>query len=80
MTKLTLAEAIAGLPGMTIWGGIPSVAVCDSSMGEAEFGRIVAEAIDLARGSSHLILSIADTTPATANFQRLLQITELVNS
>ncbi|MCK4323151.1 MAG: hypothetical protein KAW89_01375, partial [Armatimonadetes bacterium] len=80
MTKLTLAEAIAGLPGVTIWGGIPSVAVCDSSMGEAEFGRIVAEAIDLARGSSHLILSIADTTPATANFQRLLQITELVSS
>ncbi len=80
MTKLTLAEAIEGLPGITIWGGIPSVAVCDSSMREAEFARIVDEAIDLARGSSHLILSIADTTPATANFQRLLQITELVSS
>ena len=79
MTKLTLAEAIAGLPGITIWGGIPSVAVCDSSMREAEFGRVVDEAIDLARGSSHLILSIADTTPAPANFERLLRITELVN-
>jgi len=80
MTKLTLAEAIAGLPGVTIWGGIPSVAVCDSSMSEAEFNRMVAETIELASDRSHIILSIADTTPATANFQRLVYITELVNS
>jgi len=80
MTKLTLAEVIAELPGVTIWGGIPSVAVCDSSMSEAEFQRIVNETIELARDRSHIILSIADTTPATASFQRLLYITELINN
>ncbi len=80
MTKLTLAEAIEQLPGVTIWGGIPAVAVCDSSMGEAEFNCLIEEAVDLARGQSHIILSIADTTPATANFQRVMRITELVDA
>ncbi len=76
MTKLTLAETIAALPGVTIWGGIPSVALCSASMSDAAFDRLLDETTALARGRSHLILGIADTTPPAADFQRLLKIGE----
>ena len=76
MTKVTLAEAIEALPGVTIWGGIPSVALLEESMSEGDFRRLVDEAVALARGRSHLILGIADTTPAGAKWERIDYITE----
>jgi hypothetical protein len=78
MTKLTLAQAIAALPGITIWGGIPSVALVEESMSQQDFERLIAETISLAAGRSHLILGIADTTPANASFDRLRYITRAV--
>ena len=77
MTKLTLAAGLEQLPGVTIWGGIPAVALCEASMSDADFERLVREAIGLARERSHLILGVADTTPANASFARLEHITEL---
>jgi hypothetical protein len=78
MTKLTLARAIEELPGVTIWGGIPSIAVVESAMSEADFDRLLDATLSLARGRSHLILSIADTMPADGSFERVLRITERV--
>ncbi len=75
MTKMTLAETMEQLPEMTIWGGIPSVALCEGSMSEREFDRLVNETIELAAGRSHIILGIADTTPPAASFERILKIT-----
>lgn len=80
MTKLTLAQAIAALPGITIWGGIPSVALVEESMSQAHFERLTTDTISLAAGRSHLILGIADTTPANASFDRLRYIIEAVRS
>jgi uroporphyrinogen-III decarboxylase len=76
MTKLSLAEAMEQLPGVTIWGGIPSVAVVESAMGDADFDRMLEETLSFAGGRSHLILSIADTMPADGSFERVLEITE----
>ncbi len=78
MTKLTLARAIEELPGVTIWGGIPSIAVVARAMGEADFGRLLDATLSLALGRPHLILSIADTMPADGSFERVLKITKRV--
>lgn len=79
MTKLTLAEAAAELPGVTIWGGIPSVALLEGSMDEADFLHLVGETVAFGSGRGHLILGIADTTPAAAAWGRITKITEAVN-
>jgi hypothetical protein len=80
MTKLTLAQAIHQLPGATIWGGIPSIAVIESAMSDIDFDHLLDETISLAHGRPHLILSIADTMPADGSFDRVLRITERVSS
>jgi len=78
LTRLTLAEAIEQLPGITIWGGIPSVALLPDSMSDREFERLVDDAIALVSGRPHFILGIADTTPPEANLDRILAISERV--
>jgi len=80
MTRLSLADAIEYLPGVTIWGGIPSIAVVESAMSDADFDRLLGETISLARGRSHLILSIADTMPADGSFDRVLSIAERIQA
>ncbi len=79
MTKLTLAEYLGALPGVTIWGGIPSVVLCESTMSDREFGSFVDEVLELVEGRSHFILGIGDTTPPDADFSRLERISALVN-
>lgn len=78
LTRMTLAEAVEQLPGITIWGGIPSVALLSDSMGEREFERLVDEAVALVSGRTHFILGIADTTPPEASLDRIMAITERV--
>ena len=78
MTKLTLAEALAGLPGITIWGGIPAVALLEEAMPEADFNRLLDETLSLVAGRPHFILGIADTTPIAASWGRIERITERV--
>jgi len=79
MTKLTLADVIRELPGVTIWGGIPSTAVVESAMSDADFDRLLDQTIAIARDRPHLILSIADTMPADGSFDRVQRITDRVN-
>lgn len=80
MTKVTLAQAIEQLPGVTIWGGIPSVAMIERAMPEADFERLLDETIGLARGRGHIILGIADTMPADGSVERVVRITERVTA
>jgi len=80
MTKLTLAQYLDALPGVTIWGGIPSVALVPELVPDADFHRLLADTIALARGRPHLILGIADTTPANASWERIEKITEALVS
>jgi hypothetical protein len=49
-------------------------------MNDADFDRLLDDAISLARGRSRLILSIADTMPADGSFERVLRITKRVQA
>jgi hypothetical protein len=80
MTKLTLAQFMDALPDMTVWGGIPSVALCKSSMSDRQFDRMLEETLAFATGRTHLILGIADTTPPGAEWERILTITRAINA
>jgi len=78
MTSLTLAETRAAFGDrITIWGGIPSVAVCDDSMSDEDFEALVRDIFERTDRGSHFILGIADTTPAPASFARLERIGEM---
>lgn len=75
MTKLTFKQVRDFFAGrITIMGGIPSVALLESSMSDRDFDRFLDGFFaDLGRGD-HVILGISDTTPPAADFQRILQI------
>ena len=79
MTRMTLPQFMKELPDTTVWGGIPSVALCKESMSDRDFEAMVDRTISFARGRTHLILGIADTMPPNASWDRVLRITELVS-
>jgi len=72
MTKLTLEEyrEIYGT-GITIWGGIPSVITLASSCPYDDFKAYIDRIFESCRPYNNLIFSIADTTPADADFGRI---------
>jgi len=80
MTKMTLRDFLTALPDVTVWGGIPSVALCESSMSRDDFDRLLDDTLALAAEHPRLILGIADTTPAGAGLDRILAISERVNA
>jgi hypothetical protein len=59
---------------ITIWGGVPSVIVLRSSCSEADFRRHIDGILEEARPFRRFILSVADTLPPDADFDRLLSI------
>jgi len=56
---------------VTIWGGIPSVILLKSSCSDREFRDFVQTVIKGSQPYDHIILSIADTTPPDADFDRI---------
>lgn len=76
MTSLTLKDHIDAFKGqITIWGGVPSVAVLEHSMSEVKFDHYLEDLFEnqISRGD-HLIISIADTLPPDAKFERMKKI------
>ena len=72
MTKVTLREYREFFgKRVTIWGGIPSVILLKSSYSDGEFKDFVQSIIDQSQPYDNLILSIADTTPPDAEFDRI---------
>jgi hypothetical protein len=72
MTKVSLQEYREFFgKSITIWGGIPSVMLLKSSCSDGKFREFVQSVIDRCRPYDHLILSIADTTPPDAEFDRI---------
>jgi hypothetical protein len=79
MTKLSLAELRQGFgPQVTVWGGVPSVALLPDSMSDDEFegylDHLFAEAIERDR----LILGVSDNVPPDADLRRLARIGERI--
>ena len=73
MTKLSLRETRAAFGDkITIWGGIPSTALLKETVSDREFYQIVDETLDAIGRGDHMIISVADTLPPAADFDRLL--------
>lgn len=79
MTKLPFMEYKKVLNNnITIWGGIPSVAVLDNSMSEYDFDKFIDNFFSEQIGDGkQIILSIADTVPPAANFARVEKIAKI---
>lgn len=72
MTKTTLAEMLQGLrPTITVFGGIPSVALLDSAMTDQVFEQYLDNLFASIGAGDHLILGVADNVPPDANLARL---------
>ena len=80
MTKVTLAEVRRAFQGkVTIFGGIPSVALLESTMSDDEFEGFMTKLFQEIAPGDRVILGVSDTTPPDAKFDRLLRITERVH-
>lgn len=80
MTKVTITEIIKAFKGkVTIFGGVPSVALLEESMSDEEFENFMKNLFKEIAPGDRFILGISDTTPPDAKFERLLRITEMVN-
>jgi hypothetical protein len=76
---VTVSEVKKAFQGkVTIFGGIPSVALLEESMPDAEFERFMKNLFREIAPGDRFILGISDTTPPDAKFERLLRITEMV--
>jgi hypothetical protein len=63
---------------VTIFGGVPSVALMEESMPDAEFEAFMRDLFNEIAPGDRFILGVSDTTPPDAKFERLLRITEMV--
>jgi hypothetical protein len=71
MTQCTLAELRTAIPNITIWGGIPSIALLQSNMTDKQFEAYLDEIFDNLGRGDHLILGVSDNVPPDANLTRL---------
>ena len=79
MTKVTISEVKKAFKGkVTIFGGVPSVALLPESMSEEEFERFMRNLFKEIAPGDRFILGVSDTTPPDAKFDRLLTITDMV--
>lgn len=79
MTRCSLEEVRAGMgPKVTIWGGIPSVALLRDSMDDTAFDRHLGEVFDNIGLGSRLILGVSDMVPPDAELDRLEKIKQRI--
>ena len=79
MTKVTITDVKRTFKGrVAIWGGVPSVALLQSSMSDEEFEQYMKKLFREIAPGDRFILSVSDTTPPDAEFERLLRIGEMV--
>ena len=75
MTRCTLRELRHGMgPTTTIWGGIPSVSLLDSSMTDANFTIYLDDLFGSLGSGERLILGVSDNVPPDVNMSRLEEI------
>ncbi|OGP72626.1 MAG: hypothetical protein A2V86_04255 [Deltaproteobacteria bacterium RBG_16_49_23] len=79
MTKVTISDVKRAFrEKVTIFGGIPSVALLEESMSDGEFELFMKRLFQDISPGDRFILGVSDTTPLNAKFDRLLRITEMV--
>jgi len=81
MTSCTLAELREGFgPDITVWGGIPAVALLDNTMDEPAFEAYMNELLDHLGTGARLILGVSDNVPPDVNLTRLERIQQWVDA
>jgi len=78
MTKSDIREVLAKTEGMTVWGGIPSVALMQELYREEAFERFIKTLIEAVDSRPRFILGVSDTTPPDADFGRLMRIRDMI--
>ncbi len=79
MTRVRIGEVKEAFQGkVTIFGGVPSVALLEESMSDEGFEKFMEDLFREISPGERFILGISDTTPPNAKFERLLRITERV--
>lgn len=76
MTRLPLRQIAEDIPDVTIWGGIPSIALLPEAMPDEPFERLLDDTFALARGRHRFIVGVADAVPPGASWERLCRISE----
>ena len=80
MTKVSLREVKKAFQGkVTIFGGVPSVALLEESMSDEGFEKFMKNLLAEIVPGDRFILGVSDTTPPDAKFDRLFRITEMVH-
>ncbi len=79
MTSISLKETVDVFDHkITIWGGVPSTALVKDCTSDSDFLKIVDQTLqDIGKGD-HFIVSVADTLPAAADFERFLYLKKKV--
>jgi hypothetical protein len=81
MTKCTLKEIREGMgDNITVWGGIPSIALLPSSMKDEEFDAYLDDLFESLGSGSKLILGVSDNVPPDADLNRLEEIKKRIVS
>lgn len=80
MTRLSLADhrEVLQPAGITIMGGVPSVALLRESMSDAAFETFLDEFFEQVGDGSRLILGVSDTAPPGAELDRLRRVADRV--
>ena len=81
MTRMTLDEIRAALGDrVTIWGGIPSILLCEDSASEEQFRSWIDALIERYGHQSRFVLGVSDMVTADASWERLAYVTEKIAS
>ena len=79
MTRMTLDEIRAALGDrVTIWGGIPSVLLCEDSASEEHFRTWIDALVERYGHQSHFVLGVSDMVTADVSWERLAYVTEKI--
>ena len=80
MTKCTLAEIREAFDGKTtIWGGVPSICMLNETVSKYDFEKYVDDMLSTIGRGDHLIVSIADTLPPAADFNRVMHLAKKIS-
>ncbi|MGI6095916.1 MAG: uroporphyrinogen decarboxylase family protein [Lachnospiraceae bacterium] len=75
MTSISLKETMEVFDHkITVWGGIPSTALVKDCTSDSDFIKIVDRTLEDIGHGDHFIASVADTLPATADFDRFMYL------
>ena len=79
MTKCTLKELREGMgDSITIWGGIPSITLLESSMTDKGFSEYLDNLFESIGRGNNLILGVSDNVPPDAKMDRLEEVKKRV--